>query len=333
MDRRAFSLGLATLSLASGAPSAVNASELASKPDGASSLNHARCFSHVGKEKKPFLEKSGAILAEQEGSGFLNHMWFGGDFPHYRQTRLRIYIDHEEMPSIDMELGMGVGVGFADPAAPWGTQFAGITGAPSGIFCNYRIPFAKHIRIVASLPEGVPADTVFWWIIRGVEGLPLEFSGLRLENHARLKLYKNVDLTVPPLEEFDLCKVAGRGMLFQVTMAARSSNYEYLEGQMRAYFGEDSTPQFLSSGLEDYFLGTYYFNRGLYHLPQAGLTHKDDKDSSFSAYRFHDIDPIFFSKGLRLACRCGEKSGNKVFGPTGRPHVTTYTTYAWVYEW
>ena len=50
-------------------------------------------------------------------------------------------------------------------------------------------------------------------------------------------------------------------------------------------------------------------------------------------YRFHDIDPIFFAHGIRLACRCGEKRGDKVFGTTGKPMPTTYTTYVWIYEW
>ena len=102
---------------------------------------------------------------------------------------------------------------------------------------------------------------------------------------------------------------------------------------MRAYLAESKEPQYLSSGLEDYFLGTYYFNRGLYHLPQAGLTHRDEANFAFSAYRFHDLDPILFQQGIRLACRCGEKRGSKVFGPSGMPSATTYTTYTWTYEW
>jgi hypothetical protein len=41
---------------------------------------------------------------------------------------------------------------------------------------------------------------------------------------------------------------------------------------MRAYIGGAKDPLMLSSGLEDYFLGTYYFNRGRYATPVAGLT-------------------------------------------------------------
>jgi hypothetical protein len=293
----------------------------------------ASTFTEVGKEKKPFLEQAEAVLAERHGAGHLDHMWFGGAFPHFSKLRVRIYVDGEAAPSIDMELGLGVGVGFEDSFAPWGAKFNGITGAPSGIFMNYRIPYSKSIRVTAELPAGVPRDTVFWWIVRGIENFPLEISGIQMPPRARLKLHKREDHQVQPLDEFMLCDVAGGGMVFMVTMAAKSTNFEFMEGQMRAYFGKDPTVQFLSSGLEDYFLGTYYFNRGLYHLDQAGLTHKNEGEHSFSAYRFHDCDPIVFSDGIRLSCRCGEKSGNVVFGTTRHPELTTYTTYVWTYEW
>ncbi len=333
MDRRTFSLlSFASLPLAAVPVLADTPAEPGGKAPH-TPLSRATTFSQVGKELRPFAEHAEGTLAEEQGSGYVDHMWFGGDFTNFRNLRLRIYIDGETVPSIDAELGLAVGVGFSDPAAPWGTQWAGITGAPSGIFLNYRIPFGKSIRVTAELPEGVARDMVFWWIVRGLKNYPLEVSGIPLPSTARLRLYKQENLHTEPEQIFDLCNVVHDGMVFQVTMAAQSTNFEFMEGQMRAYIGGATEPQMLSSGLEDYFLGTYYFNRGLYHLPQAGLTHKDETNFTFSAYRFHDIDPLLFSGGLRLACRCGEMLGNKVAGPTGKPMATTYTTYAWVYQW
>ena len=331
MDRRAFSLLIAGLPFAASAPGA--AEQRRSVETGKVPFTDVSTFTQVGKEEQPFVANSEATLADQDGSGYLDHMWFGGAFSKFTDLRIRIYVDHEVKPSIDMLLGMGVGVGFGDPAAPWGTRFSGITGAPSGIFLNYPIPFSKNIRVTAELPEGVQRDTVFWWIVRGIKNLPLRIADLQIPSSARLRLHRLEDQHVAPLQEFELCRVAGDGMIFQVTMAAKSSNFEFMEGQMRAYMGTSKEPQFLSSGIEDYFLGTYYFNRGLYHLPQAGLTHKDESNHSFSAYRFHDIDPVFFSNGIRLTCRCGERRGEKVFGTTGHPQPTTYTTYVWTYEW
>jgi hypothetical protein len=329
MNRRKFATTVLGLPLTSAALSSASLAQSSATP----TSPQLRTFTHIGKEEQPFLKSAEAQLAWQEGAGYLDHMWFGGGFKGFRALRVRVYVDGETLASIDMELGLGVGVGFQDPTAPWGHRYAGITGSPSGVYLNHRIPYAKSIRVTAELPDGVPDDTVFWWIIRGLEnGTPM-VCGFELPAPARLKLHKLVNKQVEPLQEFSLADVAGTGMLFQVTMAAQSSNFEFMEGQMRAYMGSDTTPQFLSSGLEDYFLGTYYFNRGLYHLPDAGLTHKDESANSFSAYRYHEDDPVVFNGGMRLACRCGERRGDKTFGTTGKPQSTRYTTYAWIYEW
>jgi len=143
------------------------------------------------------------------------------------------------------------------------------------------------------------------------------------------------------MEEFNLCDVQGAGALYQVTIAGRGlretgdwKNLSFLEACMRAYVDGAAEPMLLSSGLEDYFLGTYYFNRGRYANSLAGLTHLDAKNRTFSAYRFHDQDPVFFHSGLRLTCRCGETEDGSKHGKTvGDPPETEYSTYTWVYEW
>ena len=70
--------------------------------------------------------------------------------------------------------------------------------------------------------------------------------------------------------------------------------------------------------------------------PGAGLTHLSKEDHSFSAYRFHEEDPILYQKGLRLTLRCGEEIGNQRHNKRvqrWKAPPTTYTTYVWVYEW
>ena len=75
---------------------------------------------------------------------------------------------------------------------------------------------------------------------------------------------------------------------------------------------------------------TYCFNHGRYANALAGLTHLDTKNRTFSAYRFHDEDPVFCQKGLRLTCCYGETvNGEKLHDPP----ETQHTTYRWVYQW
>jgi len=300
-------------------------------------LSSLQTFSSIGKEVDVLDGFREAELLCEEGKGCLTHMWFGGDWPGYERIRLRIYVDGELQPSIDMEMGLGHGYGFGDDAAPWGSEKLGKTGHPSGAYNNYKIPFGNGIRVTAQRSAESPDQAPFWWIVRGTKNLPATYAGLRQPDAARLRLHKLENHVAQPLEEFAMCDVAGAGALYQVTMAAESlrnvgdwKDISYLEGIVRAYTDGAQNPVLLSSGLEDYFLGTYYFNRGRYANALAGLTHLDTVNNSFSAYRFHDDDPLFFQQGLRLTCRCGEELNGKMLHD---PPETRFTTYAWVYQW
>jgi hypothetical protein len=304
----------------------------------AGTLDGLKSFGTSGKAVYPFPEgdKTEAELLSHTGKGCLTHMWFGGNWKDWDKIRIRVYVDGEKTASIDMEMFLGHGIGFADETAPWGTRRIGKTGQPSGIYNTYRMPFGKSVRVTAQLAAGNEKNQRFWYIIRGVENLPVEFSGVRLPDSARLKLFKLEDYKARTLEEFNMIASNSSGMLYQITVAAQSGNFEYLESCVRAYIDGAQEPMLLSSGLEDYFLGTYFFNRGMYHNDVAGLTHKNDKDHSFSGYRFHEDDPIFYKKGLRLTLRCGEQIGNQKHNgktQTWSAPTTTYTTYVWVYEW
>jgi len=300
-----------------------------------------KTFGTMGKEQRILVGGVEAELFQHTGKGCLTHMWFGGGWKDCGKTRLRIYVDGETNASIDMELYLGHGIGFDDEFAPWGTARIGKLGTGTSVYDTYRIPFGKRIRVTAQLAPGVNENPQFWWIIRGTENLPVDLGGVRLPATARLKLHKLENHTAQPLEEFALCDVEGDGALYQVTIAAKGlrklpdekdrwQDWSYMESCMRAYIGGAKEPLMLSSGLEDYFLGTYYFNRGRYATPVAGLTHFDPAKNEFSAYRFHEDDPVFFHNGLRLTCRCGEKIGDKVFH---NAPPTIYTTYVWLYEW
>ena len=289
----------------------------------------------MGKGERVLKGGREATLFEYTGKGCLSHFWFGGNFEGVEDTRIRYYVDGEEVPSIDMDLYLGHGIGFNDNQAPWSTTHVGKIGKRNGVYNNYRIPFGKSIRVTAQRAADAEDNPQIWWIIRGVVNGRVRLGGVELPEAARLKLIRLEDYEAQPLEEFDLCDVEGRGALYQVTIAAKSTSFTYLEACMRAYLGGESEPLMLSSGLEDYFLGTYYFDTGKFYGETAGLTHFDRKAKSFSAYRFHDEDPIFFQDGFRLTCRCGETEHGDSESTKGylNPPKTTYTTYTWIYVW
>jgi len=307
----------------------------------AAALSDLRTFGTAGKQLRVLVPGQEAELFQHSGAGCLTHMWFGGDWKGCGRTRLRIYVDGETNAAIDMELFLGHGIGFSDESSPWGVGRIGKTGTGATVYDTYRIPFGKSIRVTAQLAAGVDQRPDFWWIIRGTENLPVELAGVQLPKTARLKLYKLENYTAQPLEEFTLCNVKGDGALYQVTMAAKGlraaadsgehwKDLSFMEGCMRAYVGGAANPLFLSSGLEDYFLGTYYFDKGQYYTPVAGVTHLNPSAHEFSAYRFHEEDPVLFHDGLRLTARCGETVDGQAVGD---PPKTEYTTYVWLYSW
>jgi hypothetical protein len=272
-------------------------------------------------------------------------------------TTIRIFIDGEEYPSIEFLVLLGHGVGFIDSHtenhAPWNTKRIS-ADASSNMYNTYQIPFSKSFKVTATDPVG----GTFWYIIRGVYNYPLIFGALQLPSTARLRLYKNVKVDLLPFEFINLVDIHGSaGVLFQVTLAASSSDFTYLEGCMRAYIDGSNSTTYLSSGTEDFFLSAFYYNSGLFHSDNSGLTYKANP-GTMSAYKFFEDDPVLFSKSFRLRWRCGEVIGtgfeecpNVYLGGSkskslssnqsaktkiiASPNVgvTTVTTYTWVYEW
>ena len=261
---------------------------------------------------------------------------------------VRIYIDGETFPSIEFNLLMGHGIGFVDPwnTKPWSTKRIS-RDADRGTYNTYQIPFSRSFQVTVTHPDG----GVFWYIIRGVYYYPLILGNLQLPANTRLMLYKNVNVSLEPLQFIDLANVQySAGALFQVAIAANSTDFKYLEACVRAYIDGSNTTAWLSSGTEDFFLSAFYFNEGLFYSDNSGLTYKEDP-GAMSAYKIFESDPILFTKSFHLQWRCGETIGNGTDdcpnfykSPSGgRGHEsypdspelssTVVTTYTWVYEW
>jgi hypothetical protein len=298
---------------------------------GPEKIESMQTFGSIGKDETTLTHGKEVELLRHSGAGCLTHMWFGGDFANSAKTRIRIYVDGEKSPSIDMELFLGAGIGFGDAAAPWGTGKMGRTGDGDNVYNTFPIPFGNGVRVTAQLADGAPEHPALWWIIRGTENLQARLGSLMLPRRARLHLYRVEGHLAKPLEEMTLADVKSAGALYLVTVAAKGTrpnrdwkDLSFMEGTVRAYMNGETKPVFLSSGFEDYFLGTYYFNRGKYANDLAGVTHFDPANAEVSAYRFHDTDPVIFQRGLRLTLRRPVE---------GDPPPTIYTTYVWVYEW
>ena len=78
---------------------------------------------------------------------------------------------------------------------------------------------------------------------------------------------------------------------------------------------DNDTPLWLSSGLEDYFLGAYFHSMPTEHLPHLGFENIEPatamsknsslpdrilSSNSLAAYRIHEPDPLLFSSSFQF---------------------------------
>eukprot|EP00937_MAST-01D_sp_MAST-1D-sp2_P005861 g5861.t1 len=255
---------------------------------------------------------------------------------------------------------------------PWGTEWIGKTSDEDGFYSNIRIPFYKSVRITAQVPQGANDYNVYS-IFRGMDGVPLTVGGFTMPYGAKLELQRRTgnygSFRFIPIVDVP----SGSGAIFAHTLAVQGHpQFYYLEGCFHMFSPRHQKfpGLVLSTGAEDYYDSSFYFHSGAFQLPSSGVTHMCSPAgvyphppcasgsptgmSEFSAYRFHDKDPLFFENGTKLQMRNGDQ-GLPIHG-SGLPKGYTGKCYnrdmkipqpgvfpdpgeayvqsiAWVYRW
>jgi len=310
----------------------------------------------VGKQVLVFSR----FCAASERPCLMQHWWSGGSFAQYAETTVRYFVDSE--PALVMPLGLAHGMSneFMDDDGPWSAgQLFGKTGkglhgqgSGSGFFNSFQIPFAQHVNVTVEIPADLVSEEQlpFWLVLRGRTHAKLSLpGGMALPISARLRSYLSTVPLLAPAAHLQVVNTSmqhGAVMLIVLAVTSPRGHYQFLEGCMRAAHVGTSAPEYLlSSGTEDYFLGTFYFDAGQYFMPIAGVTslcpppNKGSRTVAcnpavsasvrFSAYRVHgSSDPLLFERPFSISWRNGEP------GHGGAPPAyVNATAFALVYEW
>ena len=304
------------------------------------------------------------VYENTDGPGVVTELWFTGDFD--ENTILRIYVDDDyttNIPNIECRLYMCHNIGYTKEQeqqyTPWSTKRVGHQAYNGGLYNTYQIPFSNKLKITLQQAK----DGNFWFMARGVLNYPLILGNLQLPSTARLRLFKNENKVLQPLEMLTLANITNTsGALLQIFMNAApspgSSGYNYIEGCYRVKIDNltnNGHPyQFLSSGVEDFYLSGFAFDRGVYHGDNSGCTYivggpSNTFNITFAAYKFFENDPILFSDSMSLMWKTGsngdcpnvwppnkgsEKDMNdRGDGKVDADQTTTVTSYAWVYTY
>lgn len=88
-----------------------------------------------------------------------------------------------------------------------------------------------------------------------------------------------------------------------VYLQGRDRNYlSFLEAPEYIFLDDDwEKPRIVGTGLEDYFLGGWYFREGPFIGPYHGVPVKDALNASVAMYRVHEADAIRFERRMRFA--------------------------------
>lgn len=248
-----------------------------------------------------------ATICQASGQGYVAQLWltFPGWFWQHWETSapvsqnilktliLRMYWDDQAEPAVQVPIGDFFGNGLCEIS----NFTARSIGMPSGGFsCSFPMPFKTGFRIeLENLDEHI--DTyVFMNVLYQLTPQPPKDVGY-FHAHFRTGRHAGPD----PVE---MAQVEGRGHLAGCTLSMQGQQPRYLsflEAPEQISLDDDwETPRIQGTGLEDFFLGGWYFREGVFTGPLNGVTSKDTLSSSIAMYRLFEADAIRFERRFRF---------------------------------
>lgn len=257
-------------------------------------------------------------LAEIEGPGAIQHIWFTVAPEWWRRLVLRVYWDGEETPSIETPYGDFFCMGWCERA---NVSSLPVAVNPAGGFNSYwEMPFRRSARVTIENLWDEPCGGFFYQITYALSEVPADAAYL----HAQWR--RNNPLPYGEVHTI-LDGVRGAGHYVGTYLAWQSNNCGWWgEGEVKFYMdGDTDFPTICGTGTEDYFGGAWDWEQpaGQYcpystaflGLPQvitasAGGMYRSQQ--RFGMYRWHVMDPVRFREDLRVTIQAlGWRSGGR----------------------
>ncbi len=240
-------------------------------------------------------------LAEIEGPGAIQHIWMTPTGV-WKFSIIRVYWDDEQEPSIECPVGDFFAMGWNEYAPL--SSLAICVNPGSAFNCYWTMPFRKKCRITMENINDKDQMVLYYQIDYTLTDVPDDAAYFHAQ-FRRANPNVTSDYTI-------LDNIKGQGQFVGLYMAwGVNNNGWWGEGEIKFFMdGDTKFPTICGTGAEDYFCGSYNFEReGEYKefcTPYAGLvqvirpngTYKSQQ--RFGLYRWHIADPIRFKKDLRI---------------------------------
>lgn len=261
-----------------------------------------------------------------DGPGIVTNFWMACDFNgKQRLTPIRIYFDGASSPQIQGFTGEIFASGFDYPANFRG-QFVGVTNSQeSGEGAGYD-GFSGYLRLLMPYYSSVRMDIqntsgssgLCWMMLERMPVRPTRLREIGLHNRMLLRTYgygqdgfKTKYTQVPLLDESGPTILAGLFQFFNNGVGSGAGhNFKYLEGDYRIYYGGSSSASYRSSGTEDFYHSSWYFQEGYFQDPgDECFVEKHDDEYTVSVSRFFPLSRAPYHKdGVKLTWAVGESA-------------------------
>ncbi|MFV0590467.1 MAG: glycoside hydrolase family 172 protein [Draconibacterium sp.] len=240
-------------------------------------------------------------LAEIDGSGSIQHIWMTPT-GNWKFSVIRMYWDDEKEPSVECPVGDFFAMGWNEYAPL--SSLAICVNPGSAFNCYWPMPFRKKCKITMENINDRDEMRLYYQIDYTLTEVPDDAAYF----HAQFRRTNPNSTSVHTL----LDGVKGQGQYVGTYIAwGVNNNGWWGEGEIKFFMDGDSKfPTICGTGTEDYFCGSYNFDRGGQYkefcTPYAGLHQVIRPDGAyksqqrFGLYRWHILDPIRFKKDLKV---------------------------------
>ena len=269
----------------------------------ANAANEARDLGQ-GWKVNPFIiinPNETVTIAEMEGPGAIQHIWMTPT-GNWQFTIMRIYWDEEKEPSVEAPVGAFFGMAWNEYAP---LNSLAMTVNPGSAFNSYwKMPFRRKCKItMENINDAEPMRLYYqidYTLTEVGEDEGYFHAQYRRSNPNTGSLHTIID------------GVKGKGQYVGTYMALGVNNNGWWgEGEIKFFMdGDKDFATIVGTGTEDYFCGSYNFDRGgkyvEYTTPYAGLHQVIRPDGAYKAqqrfgmYRWHIQDPVRFDKDLKV---------------------------------
>lgn len=205
---------------------------------------------------------------------------------------IRIYIDDATDPQVCAPVADLFGCGLAEVPS-FAARWLGMSSG--GFYLAFPMPFRSSLRIEVENRHPTMSTDIF---CNALYQSVAELEDSVPTFHAFFATGRSTGA-----EPLLLADVTAGGRYVGCTLACQGEQRNYLsflEAPEHVVLDGEAEPRIVGTGMEDYFLGGWYFREGPFTGPDHGVPVKGALSSSVAMYRTHELDAIHFDRAFRM---------------------------------